>query len=123
VPNCKKGGGVKSCIVLFLLLAKIILLEKIPKIATKLKLKKFKVAQKLTGLFSFMVVRFYTLLISTVVQPFNCSKQPDGSYTLTKATSLKCFDSTWGKNIFQLWFSFFFLYGVSIPFVIIFLFH
>jgi hypothetical protein len=111
-----------SAVVLLLLVGKILLLEKFPEIARKLKLRKFKVSQKLTGLFSFMVVGFYTLLISTVVQPFNCTKQPDGSFTLTKAPSIKCFESAWQKHL-PIMVIFFFLYGVSIPVVMIFIFY
>jgi hypothetical protein len=111
-----------SAVVLLLLVGKIVLLEKFPHIAAKFKLQKFKFAQKLTGLFSFMVVGFYTLLISTVVQPFNCTKQPDGSFTLTKAPSLKCFDSAWNQHL-PVIVLFFILYGLSIPLVMIFLFY
>jgi hypothetical protein len=55
-------------VVVLFLVAKIVLLEKFPGIESKLKVQwRFKVAQKLTGVFSFMVVGFYTLLISKLL--------------------------------------------------------
>jgi hypothetical protein len=113
---------VLSGFVLVLLLIKLVMIYKLPYISQRLGLQKFGISQKLTSLMSFMVVGFYTLLISTVVQPFNCTKQLDGTFTLTKAPSLKCFDASWNKHLPAISF-FLILYGFSIPLVMIWIFY
>jgi hypothetical protein len=54
---------------------------------------------RLISLFQFIVVALYTFIVSTVFQPFNCIKQSDGSYTMTKSPSYKCYDEQWNKNV------------------------
>jgi hypothetical protein len=85
--------------VLFLLLFQSWSIEKHPRIAEKLGFVEIKVTKKFINVCTFMVVTFYTLLVSTVFQPFKCTQQSDGTYTLTNAPSLKCFDSDWSKNL------------------------
>jgi hypothetical protein len=112
---------VLSSFVIFVLCAKLLFIRRFPAVSAKYKIEGFNLSQKIVSLFSFMVVGFYTLLISTVVQPFNCTKQSDGTYTLTKAPSLKCYDETWNKNLPMI-IIFFVLYGLSIPAVMIYVF-
>jgi hypothetical protein len=82
------------------------------------RLTKFTMdTQRVMSLFSFVVVTLYTLAISTVVQPFNCAKQPDGSYLLTKSSNISCFNSDWLWHL--PWVVIFMLvYGIAFPAVI-----
>jgi hypothetical protein len=88
--------------------------NRLPSVAKLLHLQRFSTTQKIINVFSFAVVTFYTLLISTVLQPFDCTKQIDGSYTLTYAPAFKCFDSVWSYNLAAVIF-FVLLYVVAIP--------
>jgi hypothetical protein len=111
-----------SAFVIAMFFARKLIFDRFPQMSQKLKLRKFKMSQKLASLFSFLVVGFYTLLISTLVQPFNCTKQFDGTLTMTKAPSNKCFDSVWNQNLPAVIF-FILLYGISIPLIMIWIFY
>jgi hypothetical protein len=83
--------------------------------------RKFEVqtAQKrMFGLFTFFVVAFYTFLIQTSLQPFNCIKQSNGRYTLTKSPSEFCYSDQWNQN-FPYVILFLTLYGLIFPLVLV----
>jgi hypothetical protein len=103
-------------LVLFLgiITTRTLILKKLPNIANQLRIQQFSVSQKIVNICSFTIVTFHTLLIATVVQPFDCTKQTDGTFTLTSAPSLRCFDSTWNANLAGVIF-FLLLYVVAAP--------
>jgi len=47
----------------------------------------------------FLVVflSLYTLLISTVLEPYNCVSQPDGSYTMYYQPTTRCYEHEWKR--------------------------
>eukprot|EP00475_Leptophrys_vorax_P025651 TRINITY_DN3592_c0_g2_i1.p1 TRINITY_DN3592_c0_g2~~TRINITY_DN3592_c0_g2_i1.p1 ORF type:complete len:603 (-),score=103.62 TRINITY_DN3592_c0_g2_i1:99-1715(-) len=78
-------------------------------------------SHRLLMLFQFIVVTMYTFLVSTVFQPFNCFSQSDGSYTMFRFPSAKCYDQDWKKNIPAL-VTFILLYCFGIPLALIYVF-
>jgi hypothetical protein len=83
--------------------------------------RKFEVQtakKRMFGLFTFFVVAFYTFLIQTSLQPFNCIKQLNGKYTLTKSPSDFCYSNTWNQN-FPFVILFLILYGIIFPMVLV----
>jgi hypothetical protein len=96
---------------------------KFPSQAQKLGIsEKMALSRKLIAVFSFMVVAFYTVMMSSAVQPFDCTRQSDGTFTLTKSPSSRCFDSVWFSHLPAIVF-FILLYGFSIPAVMIYIFY
>jgi hypothetical protein len=93
---------------------RLLILKISPKLSKLFRIEPFNFAQRMINVCSFVIVAFYTLLISTVLQPFDCTRQNDGSYTLTNAPSLQCFDSNWNSHLPAVIF-FGILYVVSIP--------
>jgi hypothetical protein len=51
------------------------------------------------SLITFVIVTMYTVVISSAVQPFNCFRQTNGSYFLSKSPSEQCFAGEWMKNL------------------------
>jgi hypothetical protein len=113
-----------AAFVILLLLLRMILMKKYPALSRFLKGNDLSITlfEKVLSLFSFLLVAFYTLLISTVLQPFNCTRQPDNSYTLTKSPSLGCYDSKWNQNL-PFVVIFIILYGFGIPSFILWIFY
>eukprot|EP00475_Leptophrys_vorax_P029734 TRINITY_DN4390_c0_g2_i3.p1 TRINITY_DN4390_c0_g2~~TRINITY_DN4390_c0_g2_i3.p1 ORF type:complete len:336 (+),score=53.15 TRINITY_DN4390_c0_g2_i3:448-1455(+) len=69
---------------------------------------------RIFSLFQFVVIAFYTFIVSNVFQAFYCLRQPDGSYTMVEFPSSRCYDESWNKHIPALGL-FGFLYGVAFP--------
>lgn len=61
------------------------------------------------------IVIIYTLLMSTLVEPFFCLAQADGTYTMVKNPSIQCYSDSWNQNVYKNVFPFGFLYGILIP--------
>jgi hypothetical protein len=58
-----------------------------------------KRVSKLITLLSFLILSCFTFLLSTVVSPFICEAQRDGSFTMIHYPVQKCYDSQWWNNI------------------------
>jgi len=56
----------------------------------------------------------YTFLASTAVEPLNCLRQPDGSYTLKAAGDVACYGDEWMKYIVLI-VGFSLIYALGIP--------
>jgi hypothetical protein len=52
--------------------------------------------------FIFVVVGsvFYTIIFSTLISPFNCKAQSDGSYSLWNDSSITCYSPEWNSQIY-----------------------
>lgn len=74
------------------------------------------------GVISFVIVAFYSFLVSNASKPFNCKLQPDGTYTMAKSPSERCFTGKWNQYsglsyIFLIVYGLFFPAGLAISFV------
>jgi hypothetical protein len=56
--------------------------------------KSFPVRRSLF-VFTFFLAFFYTSILGSVFEPFNCIYQADGSYYMFASPSLQCFDKKW----------------------------
>lgn len=86
------------------------------------QISKLGAKRRLLSIFSFVAITMYTFILSTVVQPFNCSRQPNGSYTINKAPSEKCFEGNWKSYEWIIYF-FAIFYGFIFPFGIGYIFY
>jgi hypothetical protein len=65
--------------------------------------------------FSFIMITFYTFIISTAVSPFECTiSEGEKVYTFVKENSQRCFDASWMKH-FPFVFFFLLFYLVIFP--------
>jgi hypothetical protein len=69
----------------------------------------------------FYFVTLYTFIVSSVISPFRCSLQSDGSYFLSDNPSEPCFAGDWSKN-FPVVLIFMTIYVVVVPLFLIFVF-
>jgi hypothetical protein len=54
---------------------------------------------RITTAVAFIFMALYTSSISVALTPFNCKKQPNGTYTLLKDPSIICYDEEWNKHL------------------------
>jgi hypothetical protein len=54
---------------------------------------------RVTTAAAFILIALYTSSISVALTPFNCKKQPNGTYTLLKDPSIICYDEDWNQRL------------------------
>jgi hypothetical protein len=69
----------------------------------------------------FYFVTLYTFIISSVISPFRCIEQSDGSYFLVDNPSEECYTGDWNKN-FPIVVVALVFYGLLVPLLLIFIF-
>jgi hypothetical protein len=66
---------------------------------------------KMLNVIVFFVNFFYTSIFGSVLEPFNCVEQTDGSYDMKVSPDIKCFEESWNSylpsSIFFILMSFF----------------
>jgi hypothetical protein len=60
-------------------------------------LKWISISDELKVQFMSSYLLFQTLILSTLIAPFNCLKQSDGSFSLWNQSSIKCFEGDWSS--------------------------
>jgi hypothetical protein len=53
----------------------------------------------LWSIFGFINVALFTFMISNVLDPFNCTRQADGSYIMTHNPTTRCFGAAWNAQL------------------------
>jgi hypothetical protein len=66
----------------------------------------------------FIIVSLYTTVIATVITPFHCISQPDGTSRIASSAFLRCYDSEWFSRL-PLFIFFTLIYLVIFPFHVI----
>jgi hypothetical protein len=58
----------------------------------------------------------YTLMVSALLEPFLCSAQVDGTYTMLRNPSVQCYTDIWQRNVLPYLIPLGLLYCVALPF-------
>jgi hypothetical protein len=76
-----------------------------------------KSIERIYTLFGTLLTATYTLTVSNIFSPFDCTKQPDGSYLMSKNSSVYCYQDEWKSHLGETVF-FLILYSFILPGVI-----
>ncbi len=77
------------------------------------------VFEKLRFSFVITVAVFYTLIFATLISPFNCLKQENGTYSLWYDSTIKCYDNDWMQKHLPVLIVFIALYCLLFPALVI----
>jgi hypothetical protein len=72
--------------------------------------------RKMLHIFVFFLSFFYTSVLGSVLEPFNCIQQTDGFFYLKASPSVKCFDDVW-RNYLPLSIIFIVTYVLIFPLI------
>ncbi len=77
------------------------------------------VFEKLRFSFVITVAIFYTLIFATLISPFNCLQQENGTYSLWYDSTIKCYDNDWMQKHLPVLIVFIALYCLFFPALVI----
>jgi hypothetical protein len=86
-----------SILVLLYVLSQFASCWKAQKLNFRVFVKYFISLPRIRSFIGSTMVQFYTNSVSTSLSPFNCKKQPGGSYSLAKDPSVECFQAQWNS--------------------------
>lgn len=68
-----------------------------------------------------IIILFYTLIVSTLLEPFLCSAQVDETFIMQRNPSVQCYSDLWQRNVLPYVVPLGLLYFIVLPFVVLFL--